>query len=515
MNCVLAIDIGGTKLAAALVDEAGSILRSATRPTPRTEVMSALAALIAEVTDGGPPPQAVGIGCAGPLDLASGTVSPVNMPSWRGFPLREEVRKLTGLPTMLAGDAQCFALGEHWLGAGRGCTSLLGVVVSTGIGGGLVIDGAPLLGPTGNAGHVGHMSIDPYGERCECGGRGCVEHYASGPNMVRWALENGWSPTTTPPDQDTTDDHIGVPAGAGSGGATLTDGSKAHAAVRVADPAGVEPGGQPADGARQATVARSDDAASGVTSGATSGATSGPAGAGTVLRDGDGHGHVGGDPGAGAIGEVTAPSREAAGLRVHDGAGSGGDAVAGSRTGMVNRVQGMADVGHGGGGIPAHEQADVGRTGEKGNADRTDARTAAVRTGANVNVVRTDGKADADRIDDDADAVRTGVKADARALARDAAAGHPVAMAAFERGARALAAMVASTAAVAEVTTVVIGGGVSAAGAVLFDPLERALDDVAGLAFVRAVQVKQSTLVGRAGLAGAANLAWQAVRSTA
>ncbi|MFC7590066.1 ROK family protein [Nonomuraea antimicrobica] len=202
MNCVLAIDIGGTKLAAALVDEEGSILRSATRPTPRTEVMSALAALIAEVTEGGPAPEAVGIGCAGPLDLASGTVSPVNMPSWRGFPLRDEVQQLTGLPTVLAGDAQCFALGEHWLGAGRGCASLLGIVVSTGIGGGLVINGAPLLGPTGNAGHVGHMSIDPYGERCECGGRGCVERYASGPNMVRWALENGWSPTADTAGQD-------------------------------------------------------------------------------------------------------------------------------------------------------------------------------------------------------------------------------------------------------------------------------------------------------------------------
>jgi glucokinase len=100
-------------------------------------------------------------------------------------------------------------------------------------------------------------------------------------------------------------------------------------------------------------------------------------------------------------------------------------------------------------------------------------------------------------------------KADARALAEDAAAGDAVAIAAFERGATALAGMIASTAAAAEVTTVVVGGGVSAAGQVLFEPLERALDDVAGLAFVRAVQVKQSTLGVRASLAGAANLAWQ------
>ncbi|MFF0775371.1 ROK family protein [Nonomuraea wenchangensis] len=299
MTYVLAIDIGGTKLAAALVDEEGSALRSGTRPTPRTDVMTALAALIEEVTGDGPPAVAVGVGCAGPLDLATGTVSPVNMPSWRGFPLRDEVRKATDLPTVLAGDAQCFALGEHWLGAGRGSNSLLGIVVSTGIGGGLVIDGAPLLGPTGNAGHVGHMSIDPYGERCTCGGRGCVEHYASGPNLVRWALANGWTPEDDP------------------------------------------------------------------------------------------------------------------------------------------------------------------------------------------------------------------TKADARLLAEAAVAGEPVAVAAFERGARALAGMIASTAAAVEVGTVVVGGGVSAAGKVLFEPLERALDDVAGLAFVRAVQVRQSTLGVRASLAGAANLAWQ------
>jgi glucokinase len=366
MTCVLAIDIGGTKLAAALVDEAGSVLFSATRPTPRTDVMSALAALIAEVTDGGPPPEAVGVGCAGPLDLAAGTVSPVNMPSWRGFPLRDEVQKLTGLPTMLAGDAQCFALGEHWLGAGQGCTSLLGVVVSTGIGGGLVIDGAPLLGPTGNAGHVGHMSIDPYGERCECGGRGCVERYSSGPNLVRWALENGWSPGAVhePSDQRSDD-----PSQSGARPGDLL-------------PSGARPGDPPPSGARPGDL---------LPSGARPGAPSG-----------------------GSSGKVT--------------------------------LRGV------------------------------------------------------------------GEKADARILAEDASAGDPVAVAAFERGARALAGMIASTAATAEVTTVVIGGGVSAAGRVLFDPLERALDDVAGLAFVRAVQVKQSTLGVRAALAGAANLAWQAIR---
>lgn len=300
LDHVLAIDIGGTKLAAALVDADGAVVRSGTRPTPADGVMDALRDLVKEVTGDGPEPVAAGIGCAGPLDLAAGTVSPVNIASWRGFPLRDEVRELTGLPTVLAGDAQCMALGEHWLGAGRNSPALLGIVVSTGIGGGLVIDGAPLLGPTGNAGHVGHMSVDPYGERCECGGRGCVERYASGPNMARWALENGWEPTGAP---------------------------------------------------------------------------------------------------------------------------------------------------------------------------------------------------------------------DARTLAADAAAGAEVAVRAFERGARALAGMIASTAAAVEVTTAVIGGGVSQAGPVLFEPLAAALDDIGGLGFVRAVEVRPTTLGVRAGLAGAARLAWDYSRS--
>jgi glucokinase len=85
------------------------------------------------------------------------------------------------------------ALGEHWRGAGRGARFLLGMVVSTGVGGGLVLDGVPYVGRTGNAGHVGHVVVEPDGRPCPCGGRGCVETVASGPSMVRWARDNGWS----------------------------------------------------------------------------------------------------------------------------------------------------------------------------------------------------------------------------------------------------------------------------------------------------------------------------------
>ena len=85
------------------------------------------------------------------------------------------------------------AMGERWHGAGRGAHFMLGMVVSTGIGGGLVLDGAPYDGRTGNAGHVGHVVVEPDGELCTCGGHGCVETVAAGPHLARWAHANGWS----------------------------------------------------------------------------------------------------------------------------------------------------------------------------------------------------------------------------------------------------------------------------------------------------------------------------------
>ncbi len=98
-----------------------------------------------------------------------------------------------GVPVRLGGDGVCMALGEHWRGAGRGVGFMLGMVVSTGIGGGLVLGGAPYNGRTGNAGHVGHVIVDPQGPPCSCGARGCVEAIASGPHLAAWAQEQGWA----------------------------------------------------------------------------------------------------------------------------------------------------------------------------------------------------------------------------------------------------------------------------------------------------------------------------------
>ncbi|GAA0605019.1 ROK family protein [Kribbella sandramycini] len=193
-DAVLGIDIGGTKMAAALVSADGTILvqdRIATPAGGADEVFAALAVLVEKVR-GEARPIAVGIGSAGPLDAVHGLISPVNIPGWRNFPLVERVRDLVGVPVTLGVDGHCFALGEFWTGAGRDADTLLGIVVSTGVGGGIVLNGRPLLGQSGNAAHIGHVVVDQNGEACACGSFGCVETYASGPRMVARAQRNGW-----------------------------------------------------------------------------------------------------------------------------------------------------------------------------------------------------------------------------------------------------------------------------------------------------------------------------------
>jgi glucokinase len=195
----LCLDIGGTKIAAALADSDGALVYNDIRPTPATpaaeEVWAVVDAMITDAVRAADAPiAAVGIASAGPIDLPSGTVSPINIDSWDRFPLRDRVAAaVPGVPVLLGGDGVCMALGEHWLGAGRGARFVLGMVVSTGVGGGLVLDGHPYAGRTGNAGHVGHVVVEQDGRLCTCGGHGCVETVASGPWMVRWARDNGWS----------------------------------------------------------------------------------------------------------------------------------------------------------------------------------------------------------------------------------------------------------------------------------------------------------------------------------
>lgn len=187
----LAVDVGGTKLAAALVEADGTVRRAERVPTG-PDPWPDLRALLDRVR-GDEPLAGVGVGCGGPIAWPAGVVSPPNTPGWRaGFALLGALReRYAPLPVRLHNDAVAVAVGEHWRGAGRGVDDLLGMVVSTGVGGGVVAGGRVLGGRSGNAGHVGHLVVEPDGPPCGCGGRGCLEAVARGPAVVAWARERG------------------------------------------------------------------------------------------------------------------------------------------------------------------------------------------------------------------------------------------------------------------------------------------------------------------------------------
>jgi glucokinase len=201
---VLAIDFGGTKIAAGVVEPGGRLASWAQTETPREleaeqlwRTLDVLCTnLLAEQRiDPREGLAGVGCGCGGPLEWPVGRVSPLNIPAWRSFPLRGRLQeRFGGLPVRVHNDAICMAVGEHWRGAGRGRRSMLGMVVSTGVGGGLVQDGRLVNGATGNAGHIGHVVVDPSGPFCVCGGRGCLEAIARGPALAAWAQGEGWRP---------------------------------------------------------------------------------------------------------------------------------------------------------------------------------------------------------------------------------------------------------------------------------------------------------------------------------
>jgi glucokinase len=195
----LAVDVGGTKLAAGVVTAHGEVLARARAETPGTANREALwerlASLVDEVRTSNL--AAVGVGCGGPMTQGGETVSPLSFPAWRDFPLRDRLARHTGLPTFVDNDAKAVALAEGWIGAARGVGNYIGMVVSTGIGGGVVLNGQLLDGATGNAGHIGHVIVEPDGHQCRCGARGCVEAEASGTAI---ASLTGSPPSEAPPE---------------------------------------------------------------------------------------------------------------------------------------------------------------------------------------------------------------------------------------------------------------------------------------------------------------------------
>ncbi len=189
-DLALAVDIGGTKMAAGLVSLDGSLVERAMRPTRASrgpddaeDLWNDLAELVEGVAGRvGARDRLVvlGTGCGGPMSPGGAEVSPLNIAGWRGFPLRARLAGLTGLPTFVDNDAKALALGEGWVGAAVGYADYMALVVSTGIGGGIVLDGRLLNGRLGNAGHIGHVVVVPDGRVCSCGSRGCLEAEASG-----------------------------------------------------------------------------------------------------------------------------------------------------------------------------------------------------------------------------------------------------------------------------------------------------------------------------------------------
>jgi glucokinase len=197
---ILALDVGGTKLAAGLVAPDGSVLVHDRLPTPVTpdgeEIWDAVTQLVDSVLErsGRASYDGVGIGCGGPMQWPDGLVSPINIHGWRDFPLLDRMRERYAgdRPAAIHNDAIALAVAEHRWGAGRGLDHVLALVVSTGVGAGLVLGGRRIDGASGNAGHLGHVVIDPSGPPCECGGRGCLEAMARGPAIAAHAVELGW-----------------------------------------------------------------------------------------------------------------------------------------------------------------------------------------------------------------------------------------------------------------------------------------------------------------------------------
>ena len=179
-NECIAIDIGGTKVEIARITPAGEITKRIRLETADAQgnlfnqIVVSLRAL--DVTPGTP----IGVGCGGPMERGGTTVSPLNIPEWRNFPLLQALEDIAGSAVSIDNDAKALALAEGRYGGAQGSANYVSMVVSTGIGGGIILDGRLLDGALGNAGHIGHLVVEPGGRLCVCGVRGCLEAEASG-----------------------------------------------------------------------------------------------------------------------------------------------------------------------------------------------------------------------------------------------------------------------------------------------------------------------------------------------
>jgi glucokinase len=191
VGLTIGVDVGGTKIAGGLVDEAGTILARTRRDTPSTDPPAIVRNIVAVVDElrGDHEVEGVGVGSAGFIDAARSTVLFAPNLAWRDVPVRDQVSGSTGLPVVVENDANAAAWGEFQFGAAEDVDDMVCVTVGTGIGGGVVLDGRLYRGAHGIGGELGHVRMVPDGYLCGCGNRGCVEQYASGRALVREARE--------------------------------------------------------------------------------------------------------------------------------------------------------------------------------------------------------------------------------------------------------------------------------------------------------------------------------------
>ncbi|HEX2911790.1 MAG TPA: ROK family protein [Chloroflexia bacterium] len=210
---ILGLDVGGTKMAVGVCGPDGKPVSYLRAPTPRNLDGEGLLQFVVDlarqaISESRITPEHIGVGCGGPMLYPEGIVSPLHIPVWFDFPLRQRLEEIFQLPAVVDNDAKALALGEAYFGSGQSARNLLGMTVSTGVGGGIVTEGKLYHGASGNAGHIGHVIVSEDGPVCECGAIGCLTAYASGTGMAlraREALREGQpsSLATLPPEQVT------------------------------------------------------------------------------------------------------------------------------------------------------------------------------------------------------------------------------------------------------------------------------------------------------------------------
>ncbi|AJT67657.1 ROK family glucokinase [Streptomyces chattanoogensis] len=231
MGLTIGVDIGGTKIAAGVVDEEGSILETCQVPTPQaTDALTEAIADAVRTVGTGHQIEAVGIGAAGYVDEKRATVLFAPNIDWRHEPLKDKVEQRVGLPVVVENDANAAAWGEYRFGAGQGHSDVICITLGTGLGGGIIIGNKLRRGRFGVAAEFGHLRVVPDGLLCGCGSQGCWEQYASGRALLRYARQRAFA----------TPENAGILLSLGDGTPNGIQGKHISAAARQGDPVAID-----------------------------------------------------------------------------------------------------------------------------------------------------------------------------------------------------------------------------------------------------------------------------------